>query len=58
MSVRVHPTAIVEANVALGPGTSVWDHAHVRRDTIIGAECIVGGKTYVAYGVQIGRAHV
>jgi UDP-3-O-[3-hydroxymyristoyl] glucosamine N-acyltransferase len=51
---RVHPTAIVESNVGLGPGTSVWDNVHIRRDTTIGADCIIGEKTYIAYGVSIG----
>lgn len=55
MSTFVHPTAIVERDVELGPGTSIWDHVHVRHSTRIGAECIVGGKTYIAYGVRIGN---
>jgi UDP-2-acetamido-3-amino-2,3-dideoxy-glucuronate N-acetyltransferase len=52
--VRIHPTAIVESGVKIGPGTSVWDHAHIRQSASIGAECIIGGKSYVAYGVSIG----
>lgn len=52
---RVHPTAIIEANVRLGRGTSVWDSVHIRRDTTIGDECIVGEKTYIAYSVRIGH---
>lgn len=55
MPVRIHPTAIVEANVSLGEGTSVWDNVHIRRDTTLGEECIVGGKTTIAYGVSIGN---
>ncbi|CAN5214605.1 acyltransferase [soil metagenome] len=55
MTARVHPTAIVEAGVMLGAGTSVWDNVHIRRDTVIGDECIVGGKTVIAYGVRIGH---
>ncbi len=54
-SVRVHPTAIVEAGVTLGAGTSVWDSAHIRHGTTLGDECVVGEKTYVAYGVRIGH---
>jgi acetyltransferase-like isoleucine patch superfamily enzyme len=54
MSVKIHPTAIVEENVLIGDGTSVWDNVHIRHDTSIGEECIVGEKTYIAYGVQIG----
>lgn len=55
MSVRIHPTAIIEANVSLGPGTSVWDNAHIRHDSTLGEECIVGGKATIAYGVFIGN---
>lgn len=55
MSAFIHPTAMVEANVVLGRGTSVWDHVHIRRDTRLGDECIVGGKAYIAYGVSIGN---
>jgi acetyltransferase-like isoleucine patch superfamily enzyme len=51
---RVHPTALVEEEVTLGPGTAVWDSVHIRRGTRIGAECIVGEKTYIAYDVRIG----
>lgn len=52
---RVHPTAIVEENVTLGRGTTVWDSAHIRHGTTLGDECIVGEKTYIAYGVRIGH---
>jgi UDP-2-acetamido-3-amino-2,3-dideoxy-glucuronate N-acetyltransferase len=54
MNVRIHPTAIVEDGVEIGPGTSVWDNVHIRVGTRIGEECIVGEKTYIAYGVTIG----
>lgn len=52
--VRIHPTAIVESGVIIGPGSSVWDSVHLRHSTVIGDECIIGEKTYVAYGVNIG----
>ncbi len=52
--VRIHPTAIIEDNVSLGRGTSVWDNVHIRHSTRLGEECIVGEKTYIAYDVQIG----
>src|SRR6266852_914287 len=51
----IHPTAIIEANVAIGRGTSIWDNVHIRHDTTIGEECIVGEKTYIAYDVKIGN---
>ncbi len=55
MSARIHPTAIVEEGVIIGDRTSVWDNVHVRGPaTRIGSDCIVGEKTYIAYGVEIG----
>lgn len=55
MTIRVHPTAIVEKGVEIGPDTAIWDNVHIRHSTRIGAECIIGEKTYVAYGVEIGN---
>jgi UDP-2-acetamido-3-amino-2,3-dideoxy-glucuronate N-acetyltransferase len=52
--IRIHPTAIIEAGVNLGAGTSVWDSVHIRRGATIGQECIVGEKSYIAYDVKIG----
>jgi UDP-2-acetamido-3-amino-2,3-dideoxy-glucuronate N-acetyltransferase len=54
-SVRLHPTAIVEGGVAIGDGTSIWDSVHIRGPgTTIGEDCIIGEKSYIAYGVSIG----
>ena len=55
MTVRIHPTAIIEKDVKIGAGSSIWDNAHIRYGTQIGEECIVGGKTYIAYEVKIGK---
>ena len=46
---------MVEDGVNLGDGTSVWDNVHIRHSTTLGEECIVGGKTLIAYGVEIGN---
>lgn len=51
---RVHPTALVEDGVVLGEGTAVWDNVHLRGPSHIGRDCIIGEKSYVAYGVEIG----
>jgi UDP-2-acetamido-3-amino-2,3-dideoxy-glucuronate N-acetyltransferase len=55
MAIRIHATAIVEDGVSLGKNTSVWDSAHIRFGTSLGDECIVGGKSMIAYDVQIGN---
>lgn len=54
-NVRIHPTAMIEDGVELGSGTSVWDNAHIRHHTRLGDECIVGGKSLIAYEVSIGH---
>jgi UDP-2-acetamido-3-amino-2,3-dideoxy-glucuronate N-acetyltransferase len=52
---RIHPTAIVESEVQIGSGTAVWDGVHIRGPARIGHDCIVGEKTYIAYGVSVGN---
>jgi UDP-2-acetamido-3-amino-2,3-dideoxy-glucuronate N-acetyltransferase len=54
MAARIHATAIIENNVSIGEGSSVWDNVHIRFDSTIGEECIIGEKSYLAYGVKIG----
>lgn len=41
--------------MVIGPGTSVWDNVHIRRNARIGNECIIGDKTHIAYDVVIGN---
>jgi UDP-2-acetamido-3-amino-2,3-dideoxy-glucuronate N-acetyltransferase len=50
----VHPTALVEDEVTLGERTSVWDNAHLRRGAVVGSDCIIGGKSYLANSVRLG----
>jgi protoporphyrinogen oxidase/acetyltransferase-like isoleucine patch superfamily enzyme len=54
MSIRIHPTAIVEDGVTIGAGTAIWDNVHIRAPAVIGRECIIGEKSYIAYDVAIG----
>ena len=53
--VVIHPTAIIEPGVRLGPHTKVWDSVHIRRGAEVGSNCIIGEKTYIAYEVRIGN---
>jgi UDP-2-acetamido-3-amino-2,3-dideoxy-glucuronate N-acetyltransferase len=55
MTIRIHPTAIIEEGVQIGPGTSVWDNVHIRHSSRIGEGCIIGEKSYIAYDVKIGN---
>ncbi|HEY5629315.1 MAG TPA: DapH/DapD/GlmU-related protein [Candidatus Limnocylindrales bacterium] len=52
---RIHPTADLEANVSVGPRSSIWHHAQVRIGATIGAECIVGRDAFIDEGVTLGN---
>lgn len=51
---RIHPTASIETGVEIGDETAIWDNVHVRGPTRIGRQCIVGEKSHISYGVEIG----
>src|SRR6476646_5025746 len=53
--VRIHPTAEIDAGVEIGAGSAIWSGVHVRGPgTRIGVDCIVGERSHIGYGVQIG----
>jgi acetyltransferase-like isoleucine patch superfamily enzyme len=51
---RIHPSADVEDDVSVGPRSSIWNRAQVRRGARIGAECIIGRDAFIDEGVTIG----
>ncbi|HYM84357.1 MAG TPA: DapH/DapD/GlmU-related protein, partial [Candidatus Dormibacteraeota bacterium] len=53
-SARVHPTADLESDVTVGPGSSIWHRAQVRTGATIGAECIIGRDAFIDEGVTLG----
>jgi len=53
-SARVHASADLEADVSVGPRTSIWHRAQVRTGARIGAECVVGRDAFIDEGVEIG----
>jgi UDP-2-acetamido-3-amino-2,3-dideoxy-glucuronate N-acetyltransferase len=53
-SARVHPSADLESDVAVGPTTAVWQRAQIRRGARIGAECVIGRDVFVDVEVTIG----
>ncbi|MFQ5668383.1 MAG: acyltransferase [Candidatus Binatia bacterium] len=38
----------------VGADTVIWDNVHIRGPARIGCNCIIGEKTYIAYGVSVG----
>lgn len=53
-SARVHGTADLEADVAVGPRTSIWHRAQIRTGARIGADCIIGRDAFIDEGVTLG----
>lgn len=50
----LHETAIVDAAVEIGAGTSIWHFCHVSAGARIGAGCVLGQNVFVGAGVTIG----
>jgi len=53
-SARIHPSADLEADVTVGPGTSIWHRAQVREGAKIGSACIIGRDAFIDEGVVLG----
>lgn len=51
-----HPSADLDDDVELGPGTRVWHLAQVRAGARIGADCTIGRGAYIGPGVVLGDA--
>jgi UDP-2-acetamido-3-amino-2,3-dideoxy-glucuronate N-acetyltransferase len=54
MGFFIHPTAIVEDPVQIGPGTKVWHYSHVMAGARIGADCVLGQNVFVAATATVG----
>jgi len=52
---RIHPSADLEADVSVGPGTSIWHRVQIRTGARLGSECIVGRDAFIDEGVTIGN---
>ncbi len=52
---KVHPTAVVDDNVKIGKGTSIWHFSHIQSGARIGEKCTIGQNVNVANNVSIGN---
>ena len=50
----VHETAVVDANVQIGPGSKVWHFSHIMPHCSLGANCILGQNVFLGNSVTIG----
>jgi UDP-2-acetamido-3-amino-2,3-dideoxy-glucuronate N-acetyltransferase len=54
MNARVHSSAVVDEDVALGEGTRIWHFVHVSRGARIGARCVLGQNVFIGENVRVG----
>lgn len=52
--VYVHPTAVVEDGVELGPGTRVWHICQVRKGAKVGQNCVLARGVFIDTEVTVG----
>lgn len=50
----VHPSAVIDDDVDIGPGTRIWHFCHVLSGSRIGAGCVLGQNVMAGPGVRIG----
>ena len=53
-AVFIHPTAVVDEPVSLGPGTKIWHFCHVMSGASLGPGCSLGQNVFVAKTVTMG----
>lgn len=52
-TVYIHPTADVSKDAKIGSNTKVWHQCQVRKNAVIGDNCIMGKNVYIDHGVKI-----
>src|SRR5437868_2101564 len=50
----VHPTAIVDEDVEIGDGTSIWHFCHILSGSRIGARCVIGQNVMIGPNARVG----
>ncbi|MBW1939011.1 MAG: Gfo/Idh/MocA family oxidoreductase [Deltaproteobacteria bacterium] len=53
--VFVHPTALVDNNVTIGPKTHIWHFSHILSGSVIGGSCNIGQNVVIGPRAHIGK---
>lgn len=54
MAPRIHPTAEVSPQAAVGDGSSIWHWVQIRERARVGRNCTIGKDVYVDFDVVVG----
>ena len=55
MSMKIHPTAIIDEGAEIGEGSRVWHWVHICGGAKIGKDCSFGQNVFVGNDVLIGN---
>jgi UDP-2-acetamido-3-amino-2,3-dideoxy-glucuronate N-acetyltransferase len=50
----VHPTAVIDDDVVIGRGTTIWHFVHVLSGSRIGEGCVIGQNVMIGPKVRVG----
>ncbi|MDR1395487.1 MAG: Gfo/Idh/MocA family oxidoreductase [Deltaproteobacteria bacterium] len=50
-----HPTAIIDSDAVVGPGTRIWHFSHILQGSLVGPECNIGQNVVIGPRVRIGK---
>ncbi len=53
--VFVHPTAVIDDNVMIGPKTRIWHFSHILSGSVIGQSCNIGQNVIIGPNAKIGK---
>ncbi|MDA0321726.1 MAG: Gfo/Idh/MocA family oxidoreductase [Verrucomicrobia bacterium] len=51
---QIHETAVIDADVSIGDGTSIWHFSHVLKGSEIGSNCKIGQNVVIGPKVRVG----
>ena len=50
----IHPSAVIDKDVAIGEGTRIWHWCHIMSGVVIGKRCNIGENAFIETGVVLG----
>jgi len=51
----IHPTAVIDEKINIGPGTKIWCFTHVISGSTIGTHCNIGQNVVIGPNARIGN---
>jgi UDP-2-acetamido-3-amino-2,3-dideoxy-glucuronate N-acetyltransferase len=55
ISLKIHPSAVVDASSSIGEGTVIWHFSHICSGAVIGNNCSIGQNVLVADTAILGN---